>query len=219
MTAGPITLRDATPEDAAFLASIMLAATRSHLQQGAWDYLLGWDEPRTLDFLTQLAVSEPEHLFTYARFVIATVDGQPAAAASGHRPEQHGFAVYLRVFDDLLRANGVTDPEYAQIWARGDVLTSASAGPPPPGAWIIESVATVPDFRGMGLVDRLIAELLERGASAGCDSALIETVFIGNEPARRAYLKHGFRPVRETTGDGWQEIFGSPGFEVLERPL
>ncbi|HUR16118.1 MAG TPA: GNAT family N-acetyltransferase [Candidatus Limnocylindrales bacterium] len=217
--AAAISLRDATSEDAEFLARVMLIATRSHLGRGAWDYLLGWEESATLEFLAQLAVSEPEHLFTYSRFVVATVDGEPAAAASGYRPERHGFAVYLPVFDELLRTNGVTDPEYSQIWARGDVLQSAGAGPVAPGAWIIESVATLPAFRGMGLVDRLLADLLQRGTASGCDRALIETVFVGNDPARRAYLKHGFLPVRETSGDGWQDIFGSPGFEILERLL
>ncbi len=32
-----------------------------------------------------------------------------------------------------------------------------------PGAWIVENVATLPEFRRRGLVDRLVEEMLERG--------------------------------------------------------
>jgi ribosomal protein S18 acetylase RimI-like enzyme len=214
-----ILVREATTADASFLAWVMLAAARSHLKRGAWDYLLGWDEARTLDFLTQLALSEPEHLFTYQRFVVAEVDGQLAAALSGHRPEVHGFGVYIPVFDELLRANGVDDAECADIARRGDVLTSAFAEPAPRGACVIESVATAPPFRRMGLVDRLLATILDLGRAAGCETGRIDTLYIGNEHARRAYLKHGFDSTREVRSGTLLEIFGSPGFEVLARPL
>jgi ribosomal protein S18 acetylase RimI-like enzyme len=89
----------------------------------------------------------------------------------------------------------------------------------PPNSWVVESVATMPKFRGLGLVDRLLDEVLSRGRAAGCANAVIDTVLIGNEPALRACRKHGFTAVDQRRDERWQQIFGSPGVEVLNRPL
>ena len=43
-------------------------------------------------------------------------------------------------------------------------------------AWVIENVATRPEFRRRGLVDRLIQEMLERGRSHDATTAEIEVV-------------------------------------------
>jgi ribosomal protein S18 acetylase RimI-like enzyme len=101
--------------------------------------------------------------------------------------------------------------------ARGADLQTAMA-PPVTGAWVVENVATVPAFRRRGLVDRLLAEVLDRGRAADHASAQI-SVFIGNEPARAAYLKGGFRPDLETRTPEWEAAMGCPGIERLIQPL
>ena len=44
-------------------------------------------------------------------------------------------------------------------------------------------------------------------------------VFIGNEPARRAYLKAGFEVVGEKRDPDFEAAMGCPGAEVLLRDL
>ena len=207
------TIRDATAADADFLAWVMLTAARSHLELGIWDHLVGWDEPRVLDFLAELCVTGPEHLFHYSRFLVSEVNGVPAAALSGYRPELHGFEVYLPIFLEIVSKRGMTEEEIAAGWARGDAISSALSQPPA-NAWVVESVATLPEYRRRGLVDRLLDEILRRGRAEGCAVGAI-SVFIGNEPARAAYIKKGFEFDHETRTDAWEAIMGCPGIDHL----
>jgi hypothetical protein len=50
-----VSIRDATEADVPFLAWVMLAASRSHVPVGVWEYINGTDEERTLRYLADLA--------------------------------------------------------------------------------------------------------------------------------------------------------------------
>ena len=78
--------------------------------------------------------------------------------------------------------------------------------------WVVEWVATFPQYRRLGLMDRLLGTILERGANAGHQLAQI-TYFIGNEPARRAYEKHGFRVHDARRSAVFEAALGAPGLE------
>lgn len=217
-TASPVvTIRDATPDDAEFLAWVMLTAMRSHLERGIWDYLLGWDEEKTLDFLSQLAVSGPDHLFRWSRYLVAEVDGQPAAALCGYDPVSHGMGVYLPVAVDLAIANGMDEQALGALMERGAVITELFVEAPE-GCYVVESVATAPEFRRRGLVDLLLDTVLARGRREGFSQAQIG-ILIGNEPARCAYVKHGFESIVENRSDAFGAAIGSPGFEFLRQAL
>src|SRR5947199_10454355 len=86
------TYRDATPEDAEFLAWVMLTATRSHLPRGIWDFTVGRYEIVIIDLLPKPNVREPEHLFHHARFPISEVDERPPAPVPGSHPVAHSSA-------------------------------------------------------------------------------------------------------------------------------
>ncbi len=86
----PVQIRDATKDDAAFVAWAELIAARSHLECGAWDTILGLPEPDTLAFLERLASTDGEHWCHHSRFLIAEVDGTPAAALCAFDPTVHG---------------------------------------------------------------------------------------------------------------------------------
>ncbi|HEU5320853.1 MAG TPA: GNAT family N-acetyltransferase, partial [Methylomirabilota bacterium] len=88
----------------------------------------------------------------------------------------------------------------------------------PPGAWIVENVATLPEFRRRGLVDRLMERMLERGRQRGASVADI-SVFIGNDPAQRAYEKHGFAAAAEKLDAGFESVYRTPGTRTLRRAL
>jgi ribosomal protein S18 acetylase RimI-like enzyme len=86
------------------------------------------------------------------------------------------------------------------------------------GAWVVESVATRPEFRRRGLIDLLMDEMLERGRARGATTVDIG-VFIGNDPAQRAYEKHGFRVVDEKRNAAFEAVYGTPGARMLRRGL
>ncbi|TMG03124.1 MAG: GNAT family N-acetyltransferase, partial [Chloroflexi bacterium] len=87
-----------------------------------------------------------------------------------------------------------------------------------PGAWVVEHVATKPEFRRRGLVERLIYETLETGRGRGAKTADIG-VLIGNDPAQRAYEKCGFEVVIEKRDVEFERVYGSPGARMLRRAL
>jgi ribosomal protein S18 acetylase RimI-like enzyme len=87
-----------------------------------------------------------------------------------------------------------------------------------PGTWIVENVATHPDFRRRGLVDGLLAAILERGRQRGAAQAGIG-VMIGNDAAQRAYEKAGFRVIAENCHPDFERVWGCPGMRVLTRRL
>ena len=208
-----VELRGATADDIEFLAWVMLAASRSHLDRGIWEYLYDLDEAGALELLGRLATTDTVHLFHHSLFVIAQVDGQPAAAMCGYDPQSQGFPTFNSVVPQVAAEVGIRldDPELAR---RLTVLLAGFPESPVEKPWTIENVATLPQFRRQGLVDGLLAEVLGRGRARGFDAAQIR-VFIGNEPARRAYLKAGFRLAAEKRDDGWEAEIGCPGTEQL----
>ncbi len=215
-----ITVRDATETDVEFLAWVMLTASRSQLERGIWEYVNDHDEADTLKFLAGVAVSDTVHLFHHSLFVIAEVDGEPAAAMCAYDSSTQGFEAYVPEMAAHASALGVplTDPEFGR---RSTVLMSGlvtdHVGPEGP-RWVVENVATKPEFRRRGLVDTLLRELLGRGRAAGYSTAQIG-VFLGNDTARNAYLKAGFAVVAEKRSPGWDAEIGCPGTELMLQTL
>jgi ribosomal protein S18 acetylase RimI-like enzyme len=212
-----VLLRAATPDDVGFVAWVLQAASRSHLERSVWQYLYDLDEADVLDFLGHLAVTEVVHPFHLSLVTIAEVDGQPAAAASAFDPATQGFASIGPALVAATHASGLPaeDPDRDR---RFRVLFGAQASSPAERPWTIENVATLPTYRRRGLVDALLDALFETGRAGGFDVAQIG-LFIGNEPARTAYLKVGFEPVAEQRDATWERELGCPGTELMLRPL
>ena len=197
-----------------------MAASRSHLDRGIWEYMNAMDEATTLAFLGRLATTDAIHMFHHSLFLVAELEGEPGAAMCAYDSSMQGFDVARPEIAAATAAEGINadDPEYAR---RGAVLMSGfileDPGPPGP-RWVIENVATRPEMRRRGLVDALLHQLLGHGRERGFAQAQI-SVFIGNERARRAYVKAGFEPVAERRSDDWLREIGCPGTEMLLQPL
>ena len=214
-TATGVRIVDARPDDARFVAWVTLAAFRSHLPLGMWDHMFGGTDKELLDYLTVLTTTEQLHWVHCSLFSIAEVEGTPAAGLSGFFEElQHGDALQRGIQEANEKTGRVLDSE-----ALGRAMTILNiVMEHEPGAWVVESVATRPEFRRRGLIDLLMAEMLERGRRRGAKTADIG-VFIGNDPAQRAYEKHGFRVVDEKRDAAFEAVYGTPGARMLRRGL
>lgn len=212
-----VNIRDAAADDAPFLAWVSLAATRSHLPRGVWEYVNGQDEATTLRFLEGLALSDEVHGFHASRFLVAEVGGLPAAGLCGYDPRVHGSQAMQPAFVRAHRAVGTSPEQFEGIATRGALLERVSP-PNATGGWVVENVATRPEFRRRGIVAALLEAILERGRDAGFSCAQI-SILIGNEPARSAYLGQGFVPEDERRDPDFERALGTPGIERLLRPL
>src|SRR2546423_4613780 len=118
-----IRIRRAVADDGDLLTWVMLAASRSHLDRGIWEYMNDSDERATLSFLRRLSTTDTVHLFHQSLFLVAELDGEPGAAMCAYDSSSQGFDVALPEIATATAAEGIdaNDPEYVR---RAGVLLS-----------------------------------------------------------------------------------------------
>ena len=209
-------IRPACPGDAPFLAWCILTAGRAHLDHGWYDIALGLDEAGRLEALLRLVLTQAPSWWRYDRWLIAEIDGIPAAACAAFGASE--FAHSEAAITEAASSLGWTAADIAEIWRRGAYVFSCAMSPDDHEAWVIENVACRPEHRGKGLVSRLIARALELGRSQGFPDAQISFV-IGNEAAERAYAKAGFSLVEERRHPDFEAAVGAPGLKRFGQTL
>lgn len=207
----------AREEHIPFVAWVQLTAARSHLPLGTWDFYVSGDEQACLRYLETLVATEGRHFAHYTNFFVAEVDGQPAAGLSGYFEAEQGMGALAAGMEEANAKLGRSAEEHAAGWQRAGSIALCSHAHPE-RAWIVEWVATKPEFRRRGLIDALMAEILERGRQRGASVADIG-VYIENAPAQRAYEKAGFVLVGEKRHPEFQAAYGSPGIRLLRRSI
>jgi translation initiation factor 4G len=212
-----ISIRQARPEDARLLGWCMLMAGRSHLEVGIWDFVISQPEERCLRFLEMLALEGPRHMAYYTEFLVAEVDGRPAAALEGFDPVNNGEDTMTIPMANVMQKMGLTDQDMAPgveklvafMTCHSDFL---------PDAWVVEQVATRPEFRRVGAISKLLDAVVDQGRMAGFKQAQV-SFFIGNTPGERAYQKAGFKYLDEKRHPDFERAIGSPGMIRYVRDL
>lgn len=211
-----INTRPARADDSAFLAWIILTSGRAHVKRGIWEVILGELEEKCLEFLQLLSTTEIRHQFHYSCYLLAEVEGRPVAGLGGYDPAVLGDSALRSAAAEVFTRLGMSPPSET---TSADVERILECVPTVAGgAWIIDSVATVPEFRRQGIVDRLLDEMLVKGREQGFKLSQIN-IYIGNTPAQRAYEKHGFRIDEEKRDPYFEAQIGSPGMARLLRKL
>jgi len=216
-TATDVRIVEAGQEHIPFVAWVVLASNRSHLPKGMWDLNIDGSEEDVLRYLEVLADTEQIHWGHYSLFLVAEVDGTPGAGMCGFFENEYGAASLMAGAAEVNQKIGRSLDDIAAGWERaksimGIVMEHEA------GAWVVEHVATRPEFRRRGLVERLVHEMLERGRQRGAMTADIG-VLIGNDPAQRAYEKCGFAVVEEKRDAAFEAAYGSAGARMLRRAI
>jgi ribosomal protein S18 acetylase RimI-like enzyme len=211
-----IKIRNAEVNDAPFLAWLILTAGRAHIRRGIWEVVLGRPEDFCLRFLELLTITHTPHLFHYSCYMVAETDIGAVSGLGGYDPDSLGYSTLMETIPEVYARLGEIPPD------------EMAAGEPPPitacippslhGAWVIDSVATLPAFRRRGIVDRLLDGMLQLGRQRGYRQAQM-SIYMGNTPALRAYEKHGFRLLDEWPDPYFEKEIGSPGMARLIRDL
>jgi ribosomal protein S18 acetylase RimI-like enzyme len=210
------TIRRATPDDADFIAWTILTAQRGHLPRGWFDIALDWPEPLCRAFVRRIALAQSRSWWHTSHFLIAEVDGRPAAAlcalrAGGSSKDARSAIV------EVVNAAELDAAEQSAIWRRGAYSgTCWTAGDD--DNWLIEHVAAESSHRGRGLVQALLEHALTAGKEAGYKRASI-VFYIGNEAAERCYAKAGFVFAEEMRDPEFESLTGAPGFRRFERAI
>ena len=212
----PFAIRPASTDDASFIARNILASQRGPLPRGWFDIALGWPEPQCLAFVERIATVQQSSWWHVAQFIIAEVEGKPAASLCA-LPASGTHAAVRAAIEAAADEAGLDPSEPTAIFRRGAYAANCwvQGGE---GDWLIEHVATLPEYRGRGLVQALIDHALEAGRAAGFKQASI-SFLIGNEPAERCYAKAGFAFAEEKRDPVFEAITGAPGFRRFTRGI
>ena len=210
------TIRRARPEDAKFIARTILSAQRGHVSRGWFDIALDWPEPRCLAFVERIATAQRQSWWHVSQFIIAEVEGEPAAALCA-MPAAGTVGAARSAIEEVADETGLNASELAAIFRRGAYAAGCwvQGGE---GDWLVEHVASLPSHRGRGLVQALIDRALAAGRAAGFERASI-SFLIGNEPAERCYAKAGFAFAEEKRDLAFEALIGAPGFRRFERAI
>ena len=126
-------------------------------------------------------------------------------------------AAVRAALEEAAAATGLSADELMAIFRRGAYTANCwvQGGE---GEWLIEHVATLPAYRGRGLVQALLAHALAAGKEAGFSQASI-SFLIGNDAAERSYAKAGFVFAEEKRDPAFEALTGSPGFRRFARAI
>lgn len=209
-------IRPARAGDAGFIARNILASQRGPLPRGWFDVALGWDEPQCLAFVERIATVRVPSWWHVSHFIVAEIEGTPAASLCALPASGTGVAAKAAI-EAAVVESGFGPSEVEAIFRRGGYTRNCWVQGEE-GDWLIEHVATLPDYRGRGLVQALIDHALAAGAQAGFTRASI-SFLIGNEAAERCYAKAGFVFAEEKRDPAFEAITGSPGFRRFVRVI
>jgi ribosomal protein S18 acetylase RimI-like enzyme len=213
-----IHIRKCRPEDAAFLARSILLAGRAHVSKGIWEVVLNTTEEECLRFLEHIVVTEIPHLFHYSCYFIAeTSDNIPVGSLGGYDPKKLGYSSLQYGLQEVFKKLKLPAQEPQKANERAAKIL-ACLPREIDNAWVIDSVATMPEYRGRGVAERLLHAVMDEGRKQGYSLAQIN-LYSGNEPALRLYKKMGFEVVEETRDNYFEEKICSPGMISLARNL
>lgn len=212
-----IKTRSATKSDAPFIAWVMQEAARSHLEIGMWDLAFPGPDKQRLEILSVLTATDTVHFGHWSRFLIAEVDGKPAAALSAYENSRHGPKNLLPAMVETFKTLGLPDEELMEIPERLSPMASIKYVNHD-GHWIVEWVATKPEYRGRGIIYGLLQEILDKGREEGFSESQIGYI-LGNTPAKNAYEKIGYTYVTEYCHPDFEKTFGSPGIASMHLVL
>lgn len=218
-TATEIRIVPATREHIPFVAWVVLTASRSHLERSLYDFTIGDDEAEVLRYLEVLADTDIVHWahYHYSLFLVAEVDGVPVSGLCGFSDSEYPVESLIAGGAEANWKFGRSPEEVAAGWQKAGSIANLTQTHEP-GTWVVEHVATKPDFRRRGLLERLMQEMLERGRQHGATVADIG-VLIGNDPAQRAYEKCGFAVIEEKRDAAFEAAYGCPGARLLRRTI
>ena len=205
--------RRATREDSRQLAEFIYLADLAHYDSSGYEFSIGGTRPHLLEELAKLAAAPAASQFHYSHFDVAEAsDGELAAAVAA--------------FDKTTAGEHALTALEQSGWSASRMQALATRLAPLSGifpeevrlTWTIEHVATLPEFRGQGLIRTLLERALARGAELGFRQAAVD-VFKGNDRALGIYQSAGFRPVTTFGDKPLRALFNRDPLMRLVRPL
>jgi ribosomal protein S18 acetylase RimI-like enzyme len=191
-----ITLRKATPADKDFLVTAIIEAEKSGSDIISYCAIFSITEQELRVLLNDILEEDIEgQELCIGSFLIAEVDGEPAAAISAWIENETGMA------SNMIKSNLLMyclDRDIIMNAAPAIQIMNEVNIHRAEHALQIECVYTAKKYRGLGLVGKLIEEHIRLKQEAGKIFDKVQVILLkNNDSARRAYEKTGFAVVSE----------------------
>lgn len=213
-----ISIRDATADDADFLAWAILTAARGNLEKpSVWERVISGSQQDREALVAKLVVADPACIAHFEGFVIAEHQGLPIAAACGYIPAEKTPEAFTSALLSVVEKVGWSHEQQLALLDGFKVFSRCL----PMGYqrnWVLEYIATKPDYRSSGVTSELLKDLLECGREVGAETAQV-AYFVGNEAARKSYRKLGFIEVDKILDDEFEAQYGVSGVVHLSLEL
>lgn len=188
-----ITIRNAEQSDCGFLANIILLAESTGFEITSYTKMFGKTNEELLPHFQKIINNDTNgHPLTYKSYLIACVDTIPVSAISVYKEGEFGDSNHLMTgalmtgFDrkSVAQAFGFLKNHHElSISKKINTLQ-------------IDCVATLPEFRGKGILKQLLLESEKIALEKNCEEIQIQ-VWKQNEGAVKVYEKLGYAIVRE----------------------
>ncbi len=153
----------------------------------------------------------------HTEFLVAEVDGKSVAALEAFDPVTNGEETMAKPMAAVMEKTGLTNEDMAPGKKSLEAFFTCHADFAP-GAWVIEQVATRPEYRRTGVISKLLQAILEEGRKQGFHLAQV-AFYIGNIPGERSYKKAGFKYFDEKRHSDFEKAIGCPGIVRMMRDI
>jgi ribosomal protein S18 acetylase RimI-like enzyme len=206
-------IRPAAPEDVSKVTQLMCMAAKSPKDISLYDIMFPGSMDQRLKVLGKLFNTSARSFYHYSHYLVATIEGRVAGSLCAYNELEAGAQILREAFSEI----GFSREEGRAMFERMQPFFRVNF-PHPEDAWIVEHVAVFPKFRGNGIVQLLLDQVLQEGRDLGYRHAELG-MLIGNTSAQRAYEKAGFVAAEERTDPEFERIFKSPGMVRMVKEL
>lgn len=191
-------IRPAGLEDTDFLVEVIVQAEKSGTDKLGLATLFGLREEEVRKYLRQMLEEETEGCeFSVSSFIVAEADHIPVAAVGGWIEGQSEDGMPSALLKSNLLGY-ILPPENLNYIRRFSELIRDIQINRETGAYQIEYVYVVPEFRGSGLTEQLLEAHLWKGCLENKDLRKMQVQAFANNPgAVRVYEKAGFAVKKE----------------------
>ncbi|MEN4046046.1 acyl-CoA acyltransferase [Sulfurimonas sp. NWX367] len=199
-------IKQATAEDASFLAQMILQSSRAGKKKGLFDVLFGTDnDTEVLEKLQKLTQTQSKSHCHYKNFLIAQMDGKSVGSLCSYEPR----IATKEAFEEALKEIGCGDEIQKPLEVVYECSFNTSKS-----RLMFDFMEELEGFIDVGVLKALMQKSLLTARLKGY--SIVQTVIeIGSLEAELFYKRLGFEIVDKKECDAYREIFGRAGVMLL----
>lgn len=199
-------IKQATAEDASFLAQMILQSSRAGKKSGLFDILFETDDDAVvLAKLEKLTQTEAKSHCHYKNFLIAQMDGKSIGTLCSYEPR----IATKETFEEALREIGCGDEINKPLEVVYDCSFDTNRS-----RLMFDFMEELEGFVDVGVLKALMQKSLLTARLKGY--SIVQTIIeIGSLETELLYKKLGFEIVEKKECEEYREIFGRAGVMLL----